>query len=955
MTQKKSEQRLNFGLMLAGLFVGLIVAGCSDDSGSDAPAAPKEDPAQSAPPAEPSQPAETPVADSQPIEAKETRWKIAVIAAVDGELGVLGEGTLTEDPEGNPTALGIEYYLDDASSRVVISMGRSYIGIPDGNSRWLDITDQVGQVSHFVPKQLRQEDAEYKPLREQSYEGEAFTIFGKIGEVTAVGENAAIASRYLYWQDNSGTIRRHASIVNLRIEGKSIALITMADLDDDAALPDWYHSAAFDARFNAIPAAPALRFGAGQTQASIRLHEHPSMLGSALGFFVPDASAQDWGEILGGMGDQALDDIFGDTMEDYIENFPGPGANLSDHLTQMGRSAYRTIKNYLTPEQLAELGKAAIKDAIKKIVERSILQMAPYLGYYGLAAFLAAEIVDGAIDFLLSLVHGEPHIRTFDDRGYSFQAAGEFVYFKTPGFEVQQRFLGTVGRATSAQATAVRVGGHVIETYFERPAERDQVMRILLDGDEVELDRAGISFDDGGFVGRLTSDSRRHNLIAVAPDGSYAIVENLNVSQNVIFGITEDIRQQVRGGLGGVPDGNRANDFTLRDGTLMSADEAGTIEGLYGRFAMSWRVTPEERLFTRGTADEFLTPEFTDTPAAIARLEDFSQAERDRAELVCTEAGVQGEAALKSCTYDVLVTGDPAWAQAAGASQVVQSMLKPEEARPAVSSVRRFDAPASIPAGETLRFAWRGPGAKDDMIYISSLTMADARYPLRNRHDATDPSDAVLIAPAVPGDYEIRYMSYANGAVLFRQSIEIEVPEVVIDVPAEVNAGMPLAIPWSGPAATDDGLFVARPDMDASRYWMGDLYHDVEDGSPAELVAPAQPGDYEIRYYSQANGLPLVRKAFKVLPHAVVIDAPETVAAGAEFEFSWQGPAAEGDFLFVAPPDMDANRYYTRGRHYASAGSTGMFVAPAKPGNYEIRYYSSRNATTLAERTLTVQ
>jgi len=87
----------------------------------------------------------------------------------------------------------------------------------------------------------------------------------------------------------------------------------------------------------------------------------------------------------------------------------------------------------------------------------------------------------------------------------------------------------------------------------------------------------------------------------------------------------------------------------------------------------------------------------------------------------------------------------------------------------------------------------------------------------------------------------------------------------------------------------------------------------------------------------------------------VSIDAPRTVSVGASFEFSWSGPAAEGDFLFLSPADLDANRYYTSGRHRVSDGPTGSFVAPAEPANYEIRYYSSRNATVLVRRVIVVR
>ena len=49
--------------------------------------------------------------------------------------------------------------------------------------------------------------------------------------------------------------------------------------------------------------------------------------------------------------------------------------------------------------------------------------------------------------------------------------------------------------------------------------------------------------------------------------------------------------------------------------------------------------------------------------------------------------------------------------------------------------------------------------------------------------------------------------------------------------------------------------------------------HRVKNGSPARLVAPAKPGDYEIRYFSHGNGTVLTRAPLKVLPAEVGIGA----------------------------------------------------------------------------------
>jgi hypothetical protein len=90
----------------------------------------------------------------------------------------------------------------------------------------------------------------------------------------------------------------------------------------------------------------------------------------------------------------------------------------------------------------------------------------------------------------------------------------------------------------------------------------------------------------------------------VDADGNYLLVENLQNSQNVVVGIAPATAPHVIGGLAGEPDGDRTNEFTLRDGARLTFAEARTTPGLYyGRLAGTWRVRPSEGLFTLGRAE----------------------------------------------------------------------------------------------------------------------------------------------------------------------------------------------------------------------------------------------------------------------------------------------------------------------------------------------------------------
>lgn len=267
-----------------------------------------------------------------------------------------------------------------------------------------------------------------------------------------------------------------------------------------------------------------------------------------------------------------------------------------------------------------------------------------------------------------------------------------------------------------------------------------------------------------------------------------------------------------------------------------------------------------------------------------------------------------------------------------------------------------FSSPAAVAAGESVSFEWQGPAAKQDRIFIASPTLAENRYLTSNIHMAAKGSPAVLIAPAQPGAYEIRYFSAANGSVLFRQALQVDASQVRFSDPGELIAGAEFNITWDGPNAKGDRLFIASPQLDHNKYYLdSDRIHLVDKGTTANLIAPVEPGDYELRYYSAANGRTLATQAVNVAPHAVKIDAPRTVAPGTEFEYSWEGPDAKGDFLFIAESDMAANKYYIGAGNLTKHGPTGKFTAPAKPGVYEIRYFSRGNGSALAKRVIMVR
>jgi len=117
-------------------------------------------------------------------------------------------------------------------------------------------------------------------------------------------------------------------------------------------------------------------------------------------------------------------------------------------------------------------------------------------------------------------------------------------------------------------------------------------------------------------------------------------------------------------------DGNPANDFTTRDGTVLDQKDPGFATKLYDPFAASWRITQAESLFDYGPGQS--TAAFTklDFPHAPATIDSLDAATRAKAEALCRAMGVSGEPTLSDCILDVGITGDSSYAASAAAVQV---------------------------------------------------------------------------------------------------------------------------------------------------------------------------------------------------------------------------------------------------------------------------------------------
>ena len=252
---------------------------------------------------------------------------------------------------------------------------------------------------------------------------------------------------------------------------------------------------------------------------------------------------------------------------------------------------------------------------------------------------------------------GDPHLVTFDDLVYDFQAAGEFVALRTDAMEVQVRQQQWGVRPASVNsAVAAAVGSQRVAFY------RSQDPMLWVDGSPSSLaDGATLTLADGSTVSR----AGHSYTVTWAADGSVMKVWR----RTSFFGgyltlrLSPSLAATNLQGLFGDRDGDSSNDLALEDGTVLT--QPVPFAELHGAFADSWRInTAAESLFDYpggGGPHDFNIPFFPDAPASLADLDPTDVA---WARSVCEDLNITDPRLFDACVLDVALTGDPSIGEA---------------------------------------------------------------------------------------------------------------------------------------------------------------------------------------------------------------------------------------------------------------------------------------------------
>ncbi len=300
-----------------------------------------------------------------------------------------------------------------------------------------------------------------------------------------------------------------------------------------------------------------------------------------------------------------------------------------------------------------------------------------------------------------------------------------------------------------------------------------------------------------------------------------------------------------------------------------------------------------------------------------------------------------------------------------------------------------LDAPGSTPEGTPFEVSWSGPdelgaylhvSALDDgprdVIYLLDATKArsahtgsiDAVQADTNGDGAVDHHDlasTTLAGPSIAGEYEVRYVLDQPRLVLARQPLTVTDSDYAVNAPQRVAASATIAVDWQGPLT--DGDFVTVIKAGSDKAFENGRTAKLTAGQPAELTAPPEPGEYEVRYV-MANGY----TTYPGMQHAVQASTPITVDAveaaiiapaeaigGSSIQIEWQGVGDgwEDDLVsIVLAGAKRSNRFSQvslRKSETPQARSIALRV-PSVPGDYEAVYVLQPGSKIIARTPLTV-
>ncbi len=319
------------------------------------------------------------------------------------------------------------------------------------------------------------------------------------------------------------------------------------------------------------------------------------------------------------------------------------------------------------------------------------------------------------------------------------------------------------------------------------------------------------------------------------------------------------------------------------------------------------------------------------------------------------EAGNQALSCVAKNTGGIFVPAGNASELKAALLQVQTVVEQPEQVKPEPqpqpepepAAAIGLGAPEQVTTGASFEVSWTTNVHPSDFV---TIVPADAKEGARQNHlRVRDKRTGTLVAPADPGLYEVRYVLDQGGRTQAVAAVEVVAAEVGVAAPAQITTGASFEVSWTMNVHPSDFVTIVPAD---AKEGARQNHLRVRDKRTGTLVAPADPGLYEVRYVLDQGGRTQAVAAVEVVAAQVTINGPDVVRAGSPVAAAWSGVIHRSDYVTIVPAGAKQG---TRQNHIRVGDKvSGEVRAPGEPGLYELRYVLDEGGRTLASHNLEV-
>jgi Ca-activated chloride channel homolog len=163
-------------------------------------------------------------------------------------------------------------------------------------------------------------------------------------------------------------------------------------------------------------------------------------------------------------------------------------------------------------------------------------------------------------------------------------------------------------------------------------------------------------------------------------------------------------------------------------------------------------------------------------------------------------------------------------------------------------------APAEAGAAEPMSIDWTGPDGKGDYVDVVPAGYVGTSGEITYAYTSVG-KPAKVKAPGAAGNYDVRYLLEGTGGrkVLATATVKVTMPEATLNAPDAVKPGETFIVEYTGPKREGDYVDLVKKGYIATS---GELTYFYANGTaPNQLKAPADAGEYDIRYILQAPNL----------------------------------------------------------------------------------------------------